>query len=265
MAEGLLAGKHGVITGVANERSIAWGCAQRCAAEGATLAFSFLGEAQEKRLRKLTEPMDGALCVPCDVTKDEEIEAFFDLVGKAWGKIDFLIHSVAYANRDDLTGRYVDTPRANFHMTMDISAYSLVALSRAAEPLFPEQGGSIVAMTFYGAEKVVPHYNVMGVAKATLEASARYLAADLGARGIRVNCVSAGPVKTLAAAAIQSFRRMLAITEQNAPLQRNITLDDVAGAALYLLSDLSTAVTGEVLHVDSGYNILGMFELPDLG
>jgi enoyl-[acyl-carrier protein] reductase I len=229
------------------------------------LAFSYLGDAQEKRLGKLTESMEGALFVPCDVTKDEEIEAFFAKIKEAWGHIDFLIHSVAYADRNDLMGRYVDTSRANFQMTLDISAYSLVALARAAEPLFPEQGGSIVAMTFYGAEKVVPHYNVMGVAKATLEASARYLAADLGPKGIRVNCISAGPVKTLAASAIQSFRRMLAITEQNAPLQRNITLDDVAGASLYLLSDLSTAVTGEVLHVDSGYNILGMFELPDLG
>ncbi len=264
MAEGLLAGKRGVITGVANERSIAWGCAKRCAEEGATLAFSYLGEAQEKRLAKLTADMDGALRVPCDVTRDEEIEAFFDSVKSAWGQVDFLVHSVAYADRNDLMGRFVDTSRGNFHMTLDISAYSLVALARAAEPLFPGQGGSIVAMTFYGAEKVVPHYNVMGVAKATLEASARYLAVDMGAKGVRVNCISAGPVKTLAASAIPSFRRMLAVNERNAPMGRNIVADDVAGASLYLLSDLSSAVTGEVLHVDSGYNILGGFELPEL-
>ena len=260
MAGELLRGKRGIVTGVANERSIAWACAQACAAQGAELAFTFLGDSQEKRVRALLEgTMPDALRHSCDVSSDEEITAFFEYVGEEWGTFDFLIHSVAYADRNDLKGRYIDTSRANFAMALDISAYSLVALARAAEPLM-NTPGSIVAMTYYGSEKLVPKYNVMGVAKATLEASARYLAGDMGPHGIRVNCISAGPIRTLSSAAFPGFRQMLRVTEEVAPLRRNVTQDDVANATLYLLSDLSTGVTGEVLHVDSGYNVLGMFE-----
>lgn len=260
MAGDLLRGKRGVVTGVANERSIAWACAQACAAQGAELAFTFLGDNQEKRVRKLLEDsLPEALCHSCDVANDDEIESFFKFVRESWGGINFLIHSVAYADRNDLKGRYIETSRSNFSMALDISAYSLVALSRAAEPLM-NNGGSIVAMTYYGSEKLIPKYNVMGVAKATLEASARYLAGDLGPGGIRVNCISAGPIRTLSSAAFPGFRQMLRVTEEVAPLRRNVTQDDVANAALFLLSDMSIGVTGEVLHVDSGYNILGMFE-----
>lgn len=256
-----MSGKRGIVTGVANERSIAWGCAQACAREGAELIFTYLGESQEKRVRKLIEDsLPGALCHSCDVASDPEIDAFFGIVKETWGTVDFLIHSVAYADRKDLSGRYIETSRPNFAMALDISAYSLVALARAAEPLMTN-GGSIVAMTYYGSEKLIPKYNVMGVAKATLEASARYLAGDLGPASIRVNCISAGPIRTLSSAAFPGFRQMLRVTEEVAPLRRNVTQDDVANAALYLLSDLSSGVTGEVLHVDSGYNILGMFEI----
>ncbi len=234
MVERLLEGKRGVVTGVANDRSIAWGCAKACAEAGASLAFTYLGEAQEKRVRKLIQDIPGALCFPCDVSMDEEIEAFFSSVDSEWGSLDFLIHSIAYADKDDLSGRFLDTTRQNFGMAIDISAYSLVALLRGAESILSE-GASVVAMTYYGAEKVVPKYNVMGVAKATLEASARYLAVDLGPRGIRVNCISAGPLRTLSSAAFPGFRRMLRVAEEMAPLRRNITQDDVALTALYLL------------------------------
>ena len=260
MNDGILAGKRGVIFGVANERSIAWGCARACASYGATLAFNFLGDAQEKRVRGLLDEfLPDAMCLPCDVTKDAEILSFFDEIESAWGQLDFLIHSVAYADRGDLKGRFVDTTRRNFGMALDISAYSLAALARGAEGLLGKSGGSIVAMSYYGAEKVLPNYNVMGVAKAALETSARYLANDLGAQGIRVNCISAGPVRTLSSAAFPGFRDMLRVTEETAPLRRNITHEDVGNAAVYLVSDMSEAVTGEVLHVDSGYNTLGMF------
>lgn len=259
MSHGLLAGKRGIITGVANEKSIAWACAQACHAQGAELAFTYLGEAQEKRVKALLDAdIPGALMLPCDATKDADIAAFFNGIRTKWGNIDFLVHSIAYADREDLKGRYVDTPRDHFALALDVSAYSLVAFARAAESLFPETGGSVVAMTYYGSEKVVPKYNVMGVAKAALEASARYLAADLGPRGIRVNCISAGPLRTLSSAAFPGFRQMLRLTEQVAPLRRNVTQDDVARACIYLLSDLGSGVTGEVLHVDSGYHILGM-------
>lgn len=258
MAQELLAGKKGVVFGVANERSIAWACAQACAAQGARLAFNYLSDAQEKRVRKLLESMPDAVLFPCDVRNDTEITAFFDAAAHALGKLDFLIHSVAYAERDDLTGRFITTPRDHFALALDISAYSLVALARAAEPHFNDNA-SIVAMTYYGAEKIVPKYNVMGVAKAALEASARYLAEDLGPRGIRVNCISAGPLRTLSSAAFPGFRTMLDITEKVAPLRRNITQDDVGNAAVYLLSDLSRGVTGEIHHVDSGYHALGMY------
>ena len=258
MAAGLLAGKRGVVFGVANERSIAWGCAQACRDQGAELAFNYLGDAQEKRVKGLLEQVPGALLFPCNVQEDAEIAAFFESVGKVWDGIDFIIHSVAYADKSDLSGRFVDTARANFAMAIDISAYSLVAIAKAAEPLLKENG-SIVAMTYYGAEKVIPKYNVMGVAKATLEASARYLATDLGEKGVRVNCISAGPIRTLSSAAFPGFRQMLNLTEKVAPLKRNVTQEDVANAAVYLLSDLSAGVTGEVHHVDAGYNSLGMF------
>ncbi len=265
MPDKLLAGKRGVVTGVANDRSIAWGCAKACAEHGASLAFSFLGEAQEKRVKALLKELPDALCIPCDVTKDEEIASFFGEIKSEWGQIDFLIHSVAYADRDDLKGRYIDTPRDHFALALDISAYSLVALAKGAEDLFPDAGGSIVAMTYYGAEKVMPKYNVMGVAKAALEASARYLANDLGPKNIRVNCISAGPVRTLSSAAFPGFRNMLRVTEAMSPLRRNITQEDVGKTAVYLLSDLASGVTGEVIHVDSGYNLLGMFADAEAG
>lgn len=263
MGGGLLAGKRGLITGVVNDRSIAWGCALACADAGAELAFTYLGDAQEKRLSKLLTALPGAEYFPGDVTKDDELDALFDSLKKKWGGLDFIIHSVAYADREDLKGRFVDTSRANFAMALEVSAYSLTALARRAEPLFGD-GGSIVAMSYYGAEKVIPKYNVMGVAKAALEASARYLAEDLGRSNIRVNCISAGPMRTLSSAAFPGFRKMLSLAEGAAPLRRNVAQDDVAKSALYLLSDLSSGVTGEVLHVDCGFNILGMaFPEPD--
>ena len=260
MSEGLLAGKRGVVTGVANDRSIAWGCAKACAEAGASLAFTYLGDAQEKRVKALLEEIPGALCFPCDATDDDQIAAFMTNLRGEWDSLDFLIHSIAYAERDDLKGRFVDTPRKNFALALDISAYSLVALANAAEDLFPQTGGSIIAMTYYGAEKVLPNYNVMGVAKAALEASARYLASDLGPKNIRVNCLSAGPIRTLSSAAFPGFREMLRVTEAAAPLKRNVTQDDVARSALYLLSDLASGVTGQTLYVDAGYSILGMFD-----
>jgi enoyl-[acyl-carrier protein] reductase I len=258
MGHGLLNGKRGVVLGVANEKSIAWACAQECAAEGASLIFNYLGEALERRVRKLLETMPGTPMYPCDVTKDEEIASFFEQVKSQWGTVDFVIHSLAFAQREDLMGKFIDTKRANFALAIDISAYSLVAIAREAAPLMPN-GGSIIAMTYYGAEKVVPKYNVMGVAKATLEASARYLASDLGPQNVRVNCISAGPLRTLSAAAIPGLKLMLNTTEKNAPLRRNIDAHEVGRTAVYLLSDLSSGVTGEVVHVDAGYNILGMF------
>ena len=263
MSEGLLAGKRGVILGVANERSIAWGCAKACAEQGASLALNYLGGAQEKRVRGLLEKeLPQALCFPCDVSDDEEIAGFFKEIEGAWGTFDFLVHSIAYADRGDLKGRYLDTSRANFSMALDISAYSLVAVVQAAERLFNE-GASVVAMTYYGAEKVVAKYNVMGVAKAALEASIRYLAADLGPDGIRINGISAGAVRTLSSAAFPGFRQMLSGAGKVAPLRRNVTHDEVANAAVYLLSSLSSGVTGEVHHVDCGYNVLGSFAEDD--
>ena len=258
MAAGLMAGKKGVVFGVTNDRSIAWGCAKACRDAGASLAFNYLGEAQEKRVKKLLESMPGALCWPCDVTQDNEIAFFFEQVESHWDALDFIIHSVAFADKGDLSGRFIDTSRANFAMPIDISAYSLVAIAKAAESILSDSA-SIVAMTYYGAEKIIPNYNVMGVAKATLEACARYLADGMGPRGVRVNCISAGPVRTLSSAAIPEFRAMLKATERVAPMRRNIDQGDVGKTTLYLLSDLSSGVTGEVIHVDCGYNILGMF------
>lgn len=254
----LLEGKRGIILGVANNRSIAWACAQMFAKEGAQLAFSYLGPAQEKRLKELVTEIPDAHMFPCDLSKDEEIENFVKSVREKWDGIDFIIHSAAYADKEDLKGQFVNTSRSNFAMALDVSAYSLVGMTRAFQDLF-KPGGSVVAMTYYGAEKVVPRYNIMGVAKAALELSAKYLAEDLGAKGVRVNCISAGPIRTLAASAIPGFKAMLETTQKYAPLRRNVSAEEVAKAALFLVSDLSSGTTGEILHVDSGYNILGMF------
>lgn len=253
----LLEGKRGIILGVANERSIAWGCAQACYEAGAMLAFNYLGDAQEKRVRKLTETLPGALVYPCDVSRDDEVEYFFRSVREHWETIDFVIHSLAYAQREDLMGDFLNTSRAGFALAMDISAYSLVAVARAASPMMSE-GSSFVTMTYYGAEKVMPHYNVMGVAKAALETTVRYLAHELGPRGIRVNAVSPGAIKTLAGSAVPYLRTMLKIGEETAPLRKNASQQDVGKTAVYLVSDLASMVTGEVVHVDGGYHVMGM-------
>ena len=249
--------KRVAVFGVANERSIAWGIAEAMHQQGARLAFSYAGEVLEKRVRPLAESVNADLVLPCDVTSDEQVAKAFQEIEAKWGGIDVLIHAIAFANREDLEGRFVDTTRSGFSVALDISAYSLVALARAAAPLM-QNGGAIVTLSYYGSEKVVPSYNVMGVAKAALEASVRYLAADLGPASIRVNAISAGPIKTLAASGIKGFKGMLHIVEERAPLRRNVTQGDVASAALFLCSDLGAGVTGEVMHVDSGYNILGM-------
>ena len=258
----LLKGKKGVVLGVANDKSIAWACAQSAAAAGAQMAYSYLGPAQEKRVRALAGTQQGSLILPCDVSKDEELAAFFAQVKAQWDGIDFLIHSVAYTDKECLRDKFVQTSRSQFLSTLDISAFSLVAAAREALPLM-KNGGSIVAMSYYGAEKVVPKYNVMGVAKAALEASAKYLAEDLGGAGVRVNCLSAGPIRTLSSSAIPGIKSMLDSAEKFAPLRRNISGEDIGKSTLYLLSDLSSGVTGEILHVDCGYNILGMFNASD--
>lgn len=249
--------KRVAVFGVANERSIAWGIAEAMHKQGARLAFSYAGEVLEKRVRPLAESVNADLVISCDVTNDDHVANAFREIEAKWGGIDVLIHAIAFANREDLEGRFVDTTRAGFNMALDISAYSLVALARGAAPLM-QNGGAIVTLSYFGAEKVVPSYNVMGVAKAALEASVRYLAADLGPASIRVNAISAGPIKTLAASGIKGFKGMLHIVEERAPLRRNVTQGDVASAAMFLCSDLGAGVTGEVMHVDSGYNILGM-------
>ncbi len=253
----LMAGKRGLIMGVANDRSIAWGIASACAAQGAELAFTFQGEALARRVKPLAESVRSELVLPCDVTDEGSIDAVFETLNEAWGSLDFLVHAIAFSDKSELDGLYLDTTRENFLKTMDISCYSLTAVAQRAVPLMAE-GGSILTLTYYGAERVMPHYNVMGVAKAALEASVRYLAVDLGGRGIRVNAVSAGPIKTLAASGIGDFRYILKWNELNAPLKRNVTTDEVGGAGLYLLSDLGSGVTGEVHHVDCGYHTVGM-------
>jgi len=253
----LMQGKKGLVMGVANDRSIAWGIAKAAADHGATLGFTYQGDALEKRVRPLAESVSSPLVVPCDVTNADSMDAVFAAVEKTWGKLDFLVHAIAFSDKDELKGQYLDTSRDNFLRTMDISCYSLTALAQRAAPLMNE-GGSIVTLTYYGAERVMPHYNVMGVAKAALEASVRYLAVDLGNRGIRVNAISAGPIKTLAASGIGDFRYILKWNELNSPLRRNVTIDEVGGAGLYLLSDLGSGVTGEVHHVDCGYHTVGM-------
>ena len=256
-AGSLLAGKRGLIMGVTNERSLAWGIATACAAQGAELGFTYAGEAIEKRVRPLAQSLNAPFVEPCDVTDDDAIEALFAKAETQFGTLDFVVHAIAFSDKAELDGRYVDTTRKNFQTTLDVSAFSFTAVARAAERLMPN-GGSMITLTYYGAEKVMPHYNVMGVAKAALEASVRYLAVDLGARNIRVNAISAGPIKTLAASGISDFRYILRWNELNAPLRRNVTIQDVGNSALFLLSDLGAGVSGEVLHVDAGYHAVGM-------
>jgi enoyl-[acyl-carrier protein] reductase I len=253
---GLLDGKRGIIFGVANERSIAWAIAQKLHSEGMELAFTFVGETLESRVRPLATSLGAKLILPCDVTKDEDIQSVFKTLKEEWGSIDTLIHSVAFANRDELKGSFINTSREGFALALNVSAYSLVALAREAAPLMSE-GSTITSMTYLGSVRVMPNYNVMGVAKAALEASTRYLAADLGPSGIRVNSISAGPIKTLAAMGISSFNAILNLVEGKAPLRKNVTQDEVASTALYLASPLSSGVTGEIIYVDSGYNIMG--------
>ncbi|MFT4184499.1 MAG: enoyl-ACP reductase FabI [Rhizobium sp.] len=264
-ATGLMAGKRGVILGVANNRSIAWGIAKACSDAGAEIALTWQGDALKKRVEPLAQELGAFMAGHCDVTEPATIDAVIDTLETKWGKIDFVVHAIAFSDKDELTGRYVDTSRDNFAKTMDISVYSFTAVAQRAERIMND-GGSLITLTYYGAEKVMPHYNVMGVAKAALEASVRYLAVDLGGRGIRVNAISAGPIKTLAASGIGDFRYILKWNEYNAPLKRGVTIDEVGNSALYLLSDLSTAVTGEVHHVDSGYHTVGMkaVDAPDM-
>jgi enoyl-[acyl-carrier protein] reductase I len=253
----IMAGKRGLIMGVANNRSIAWGIAKAVTAQGAEVALTYQGDALKKRVEPLAAELGSKVVLPCDVSDRASVDALFAELGRKWGKLDFLVHAIAFSDKNELDGRYVDTTEANFSQTMLISCYSLTALAQRAEKLMTD-GGSIVTLTYYGATKVMPHYNVMGVAKAALEASVRYLAADLGKNAIRVNAISAGPIKTLAAAGISDFRYILKWNEYNSPLRRNVTIEDVGGAGVYLLSDLSRGVTGEVHHVDAGYNVQGM-------
>ncbi len=253
----LMKGKRGLVMGLANEKSLAWGISQQLRQHGAELAFSYQGEALEKRVRPLAESLGSDFLIECDVADMAALDSAFAQLGARWPTIDFVVHAIGFSDKNELRGRFVDTSLENFLMTMNISAYSLVAVAqRAARMMGP--GGSILTLTYYGAEKVVPHYNVMGVAKAALESSVRYLANDLGPDGIRVNGLSAGPIKTLAASGIGDFRYILRWNELNSPLRRNVTIDDVGGSGLYLLSDLASGVTGEILHVDAGYHVVGM-------
>ncbi|HEY7663178.1 MAG TPA: enoyl-ACP reductase FabI [Xanthobacteraceae bacterium] len=264
-ASGLLRGKRGLIVGVANNRSIAWGIAKACHGHGAELAFTYQGDAFKKRVEPLAREVGGIVVGHCDVLEPDTIEAAFAKLATQWGALDFLVHAIAFSDKDQLCGRYIDTTADNFSKTMLVSCFSLTALARGAEKLMPN-GGSLLTLTYYGAEKWMPHYNVMGVAKAALEASVRYLAADLGASNIRVNAISSGPIKTLAASGIGDFRYILKWNEHNAPLRRSVTIEEVGDTAVYFLSDLSRAVTGEVHHVDAGYHVVGMKhpEAPDI-
>lgn len=254
---GLLSGRRGLVMGVANERSIAWAISRHAAEQGAELAFTFQGGALEKRVKPLAESVDAAIVAPCDVTDPASMDALFEQLGNTWGQLDFVIHAIAFSDKSELQGRYADTTRENFLRTMDISCFSFTDVCHRAAPLMAD-GGSLLTLSYYGAERVIPHYNVMGVAKAALEASVRYLATDLGGSNIRVNAMSAGPMKTLAASGIGDFRYILKWNELNAPMRRNINLDDVGRSGLYLVSDLSSGVTGEVHHVDCGYHVVGM-------
>jgi len=253
----LMAGKRGIVFGVANNRSIAWGITKAVTEQGAEVALTYQGEALKKRVEPLAKDVGSKLVLPCDVTDQPSVDAVFDTIEKEWGSIDFLVHAVAFSDKEQLDGRYVDTTEENFTQTLLISCYSFTALAKRAEALMPN-GGSLLTLTYYGAEKVMPHYNVMGVAKAALEASVRYLAADLGKNNIRVNAISAGPIKTLAASGIADFRYILKWNEYNSPLRRTVTIEDVGGGGLYLLSDLGAGMTGEVLHIDAGYHVIGM-------
>jgi enoyl-[acyl-carrier protein] reductase I len=254
----LMAGKRGLIMGVANKMSIAWGIARACADQGADLAFTYQGDALKKRVEPLAAEIGGHVVGHCDVTDAASIDAAFAAVEKLWGGLDFVLHAIAYADKDELTGRYVDTSEANFTKSLLISCYSFTAIAQRAEKLMPESGGSLLTLTYYGAEKWMPHYNVMGVAKAALEASVKYLAADLGPKNIRVNAISAGPIKTLAASGVGDFRYILKWNEYNSPLRRTVGIDEVGDSGMYFLSELSRGVTGEVHHVDAGYHVVGM-------
>ncbi|PIW26156.1 MAG: enoyl-[acyl-carrier-protein] reductase FabI [Rhodospirillales bacterium CG15_BIG_FIL_POST_REV_8_21_14_020_66_15] len=261
----LMSGKKGLVMGVANDRSIAWGIAKAAHDQGAELAFTYQGEALQKRVTPLAASVGSDLVLPCDVTDMASVDAVFDAIAGKWGKLDFVIHAIAYSDKDELKGGYIDTTLDNFLKTMNISCYSFTAVAQRARRLMTE-GGALLTLTYFGAERVMPHYNVMGVAKAALEASVRYLAEDLGKEGIRVNSLSAGPMKTLAASGIGDFRYILKWNEYNSPLRRNVTLEDVGGAGLYLVSDMASGVTGETHHVDCGYNIVGMkaVDAPDI-
>ena len=253
----LMAGKRGLVMGVANDRSIAWGIAKAVADQGAELAFTYQGEALERRVKPLAESVGSDVLLPCDVTDDASLEAAFGEIGDKWGRLDFVVHAIAYSDKEQLKGKYVNTTRDNFLQTLDISCFSFTDVCRRAAPLMND-GGSMLTLTYYGAERVMPHYNVMGVAKAALEASVRYLAVDLGGQGVRVNAISAGPIKTLAASGIGDFRYILKWNELNAPLKRNVSTEEVGASGLYLLSDLGRGVSGEVHHVDCGYHTVGM-------
>ena len=257
MTTGVMRGMRGVVLGVANNRSIAWGIAKACADHGAELAFTYQGDATKKRVEPLAAEVGSSIVLPCDVSDMASIDAVFDTLKEKWGKLDFVVHAIGFSDKDELTGRYVDTSPDNFTKTMFISIYSFTAVAQRAEKLMTN-GGSLLTLTYYGAEKWMPHYNVMGVAKAGLEASVRYMAADLGEKNIRVNAISAGPIKTLAASGIGDFRYILKWNEYNSPLRRTVTIEEVGDSGMYMLSDLSRGVTGEILHVDSGYHIVGM-------
>jgi enoyl-[acyl-carrier protein] reductase I len=255
---GLMAGKRGLIMGLANDKSLAWGIAKKLAEQGAELAFSYQGEALAKRVIPLAAELGSDFTFECDVSTMDSLDAAFAALKQRWDTLDFVVHAIGFSDKNELRGQYVDTSLDNFLLTMNISAYSLVAIAKRASEMMPESGGAILTLSYYGAEKVVPHYNVMGVAKAALETSVKYLANDLGPRNIRVNAISAGPIKTLAASGIGDFRYILKWNEYNAPLRRNVTIEDVGGAGLYLLSELSSGVTGETHHVDAGYHVVGM-------
>lgn len=265
MSNNLMAGKRGLIMGLANDKSIAWGIAKACADAGAELAFSYQGDALKKRVDPLAEQLGSKIVLPCDVSDAASMDALFDSLKEHWGQLDFVVHAIGFSDKNELRGRYVDTSRENFAMTMDISVYSFTAIMQRAEKMMTD-GCSALTLTYYGAEQVMPHYNVMGVAKAALEASVKYLAEDLGKDGIRVNAISAGPIKTLAASGIGDFRYIMKWNEYNSPLRRNVTIDDVGKSALYLLSDLGSGTTGENLHVDAGYHVVGMkaVDAPDM-
>jgi enoyl-[acyl-carrier protein] reductase I len=265
MQNQIMAGKRGLIMGLANDKSIAWGIARALSEAGADLAFSYQGDALKKRVDPLAAQLGSDIVLPCDVNDEASMDALFAGLKDRWGTMDFVVHAIGFSDKTELRGRYVDTSRANFNMTMDISVYSFTAIMQRAEKMMPN-GGAALTMTYYGAERIMPHYNVMGVAKAALESSVRYLAEDLGKDGIRVNAISAGPIKTLAASGIGDFRYIMKWNEYNSPLRRNVTIDDVGKSALYLLSDLSSGVTGETHHVDAGYHVVGMkaVDAPDM-